>query len=170
MKHWILFCAIATASCGPSEGSPVVVVTIDSDLSVPDEIDQINILFIASREEDWGHTCRKSIRIHSMESARDLPVEIAFWMGDIYTTAVAFQVSGYLDNTEIPLVVRFGSSGWPSAGELYVPLFLESACVGHTEGLPEGEHCVGGLSQATGLPANLFDDSSRWVDETSCDE
>ena len=72
---------------------PTLRFVIETDLAVPDELDEIEIRIAASRTDE-GNICTLAARGFRLNSAEDLPIRVAVERGGRYTSWAWIRVEG----------------------------------------------------------------------------
>ena len=136
----LLSLAPLTMSCG--EELHALHLVIDTDLRVPDHLDELEVTITAARPSD-SKVCsarERNFALHASESEPpySLPVEILLEPGQEFTKYVVYRVRAKVEGVE-KLRVE-GAVGWPELGVGEHRIDLPLRCWELT--CPEGQHCA----------------------------
>jgi len=156
--------AIVVGGCG-TEAPRTLRLIIDTDLSVPTEIDELRVTVAASRTPE-GRICEPVTRSFPLRQETDLPLPVSIEIGAEYSSWVIFRVGAFLDGAEIEKLRRETMLSWPTSGIRDVSVNLEAACLRRTCGA--NEQCVNATCAGIQFPG-ILDDPSRRDRGVSCD-
>lgn len=163
MKHLFLF-AMLLAGCADS---PVLVLVINSDLQVPNELDEVRVTVTASRDFYWREVCEPSTYIYSQTDSSHFPIKVAIWQGEEFATAIAYRIEGLRDGVKV-LNPFAGHEVWPAEGRRDVRSDLLSVCtVSDDFECTLGQHCVDGECVDDGIP-QVLDNAAYHAGAPSC--
>ena len=158
-----LWPAVSTPGC--SEAPRSLRLVIDTDLEVPEQIDQVRVTVTASRTDE-GNVCEPVTRVFELVDPSELPLRVTFEAGTEYSAWVAFRVVGRLRLHGEEVFRREARLAWPSSGRREVALSIDSRC--YRVHCPATEHCVNGV--CVGVPhPGIFDDLQYRDRGVSCD-
>jgi hypothetical protein len=162
MRLALLALMIGLVGCS-EEGPRTLRLVIDSDMFVPDQLDELRITVTASRTPE-GNVCEPVTRQFRLGGQGDLPLRVSIEIGSEYSSWVAVRVVGRLATAEV--FRRESRVPWPSSGTRDLPFSLDSNC--YEPSCPEFEQCVDGA--CVGIPyPGIFDDLSYRDRGVPCD-
>ena len=127
-------------------------VVIRTELSAPDQMDEIRITVTGSRTPE-GNVCEPWTRRKELAGPADLPVTLSIEIGSEYREWVAYRIEGRLRAETVFL--RESRVAFPSSGVLEVPVDLEASCYRPT--CSGASQCVQGTCVGIPFPG-IFDD------------
>lgn len=167
-RPWSQFLAccitLALGACA-EDAAPTIVVTVDSELAIPEELYELELSVLASRT-DSGQTCEPFTEVHSLNEPGDLPLEVALTQGPIYSSWLVYRVTALLRTSGGEQEFRRQALlRWPTTGVFRQTLLIEAApCEPECEST---EQCVD--SQCTNVAEpTIFDDTARRDIGTLC--
>jgi hypothetical protein len=146
------FAAASLLVGGCADDGPRLLLSIDSDLAIPEELDAIAVTVTASRTPE-GALCEPVERQFEVASSGDLPLLIELTPGSSYDAWVAFRVVGSALGAE--QVSEENRVPWPTDGPATFAVVLDAACVG-VDSCSADEQCNEGDCSAIPSPG-LFD-------------
>jgi hypothetical protein len=138
--------------------------SIDSDLEVPGELDAIALTLTASRTVE-GALCEATERSFDLEEPEDVPLLIELTPGASYDSWVAFRAVGSAGGVELVRVEN--RVPWPVGGPASFTIELAAACL---DLVPCGadEQCIEGRCAAIPSPG-VFDGRFPVDEGVPCD-
>ncbi|MBN1771631.1 MAG: hypothetical protein JXB32_10235 [Deltaproteobacteria bacterium] len=156
----VILAALLAAGCdGPP---PAVRLTLETDLAMPAELDEIHVLAAASRTEA-GQICGPTSRGFRLSATDALPLRLVIERGETYTVWVWARIEGFAGGRRI--LAREVVHAWPDEGVTEVTVRLERACVDRTCGA--ADQCIEGSCRPLQMPG-LLDDAERIDADRPC--
>ncbi|NMC70737.1 MAG: hypothetical protein GYA57_11810 [Myxococcales bacterium] len=153
---WMLL--LAAGCAGPP---PAVRLTVETDLALPAEMDELHVMVAASRDEA-GQICTPTSRGFRLSEADALPLRLVIERGETYTTWVWARIEGFSAGRRI--LSREVVHPWPAEGVAEVTVRLERACLDRV--CDAADQCIEGVCRPLQMPG-LLDDAER-IDERPC--
>lgn len=152
---------ILLLAAGCAEPPPAVRVTVETDLALPAEMDEIHVLVAASRDEA-GQICTPTSRGFRLSAADALPLRLVIERGEVYTAWVWVRIEGFSEGRRI--LAREVVHAWPDEGVAEIAVRLERACLDRT--CAATDQCIEGTCRPLQMPG-LLDDADR-IDDRPC--